>query len=66
MQSKNIRKTDIQQEGELFAQLWLLDSQGCLYFDYETEIQELINHLKHVKQPFNIGYGNFRKKLYLK
>lgn len=61
--TNELRRTAPQQEGELFAQLWLLDSQGCLYYDTEKEIEELKNHLKSIKQKYKLSYGKFRKML---
>lgn len=60
---KTLRKTAPQQEGELFAQLWLLDSQGFLYYDTEKEIEDVKSHLESIKQNYQLSYGNFRKKL---
>ena len=60
---KTLRETAPQQEGELFAQLWLLDSQGFLYYDTEKEIEDVKSHLESIKQNYQLSYGNFRKKL---
>lgn len=63
-QSKiGIRSTCTQNDGELFAQLWLLDSQGSLYYDTNHEIKKLTTHLDNIGQSYELKYGNFRKML---
>ena len=47
-------------EGELFALLFLLDSQQYVYYDYDndSDILDLEKHLKENNIPFEKGQKN--------
>lgn len=59
MQNK-LTNTVQDKEGELFALLFLLDSQQYVYYDEEgdKDIFLLENHLKENNIPFNKGQRN--------
>ena len=64
MKNKNeIRRTTDPQKGVLFAYLYLLDTNGHFYYDNDTDIKEVENHLIKIDCPYILGYGTFRKKL---
>lgn len=56
----NVRNTAEVKEGELYVLLWLLDYQGIVYFDKETDtdIINLENHLNKTNIKFKKGKSN--------
>lgn len=58
--NKKLTDTAPQKEGELFAQLWLLDYQKYLYYDdpNDKDIDIVEQHLKDNNIPYKKGRHN--------